>query len=594
MAEALIGNEVASTGLKRTQTFIVTHDGAGNRLPLMGRSFMSFSFGGKHIEDFQLVVTLGDRLSKNLYADFEDATSEYTTIDGQYYWGTRMHGNTLDFTLSTDYMTQNMVDDFKHWFRPGVERDLILAEHPNRFIRARVATAPSMSMIPFGEEAVYIINKTDNEETKKTYKTKTTIYKGEIQLSFTMCEPYWTGILNYMPYPGQGVRIAAEQDPMQQRIIDLLNTIANINTLTNQDALKICLEDGIPHDNVLYSDNDFSIGIKDPYTDTVLLSMVPGKAINGEQTVNTPENEIDSEVARDKTTWARTYDEEKGYQYFLSVVKTATADLSHADLEDATLGYLITTNAGFNFSGDSDDDENIKYLFYSGTAPSKPILNFTMQLIKDDDDGYITHPLNSFSNSDDDDSYSYIRVGSHEFKFTTPSICTMYNKVLTKLDEAKDTEYLIDTKNYIRENIKDKYVRQWFFYCIQDKNESMPTPEAWDEEVREKFTSFFVPQTKWIYDYITNRREKSEEYHAEFEFNSKTGEAIGTFKCKTPYNEEGVLVTENVGDMVLSKYLIIDERNHLVDGRIILNNCTEITTNEQISNFKLIYNNMYL
>lgn len=604
MAGALIGNEVASTEPKRTQTFIVTHDGAGNRLPLMERSFMSFSFGGKHIEDFQLVVTLGDRLSKNLYADFEDVTSQYTTIDGQYYWGTRMNGNTLDFTLSTDYITDYMLEEFKHWFRPGVERDLILAEHPNRFIRARVATPPSMNMIPFGESVDYVINKSGDEEDRKEYKTKTTIYKGDINLSFTMCEPYWTGILNYMPYPGRGVHEASE-DPMQQRIIDLLDTIIDTNTLTSKEALKICLEDNIPHDDALYADDDFSIGIKEPYTDIILLSTVPGLTTNGEpQTIDTPKDRISSEVSPDSSTWAQTYSQDVGVYYYVSSLKTAMADYSHADDEDdARIGYLLTSSSGFNFSGNTEDENgnNVKYLFYGGTAPSKPIISFVMNIVKHQEDdeynGYIVHPINSIT-SDADAERSYIKVGEHYFKFTTPSICTMYNRVLEKLDNIDEDETIVNTKDWIRENIKNKYVRQWLFYCLDQagaENDSI-TSEKW-EQARNQFITFFVEQPRWVYDYVNRIREWEIKYEVSFEFNSKTGEAIGKFICRTPDKPiNGKPITENVGDMVLSKYLIIDERNHLVDGRVVIGengNCTKITTNEEIYDLKIIYNNMY-
>ena len=79
---SLNGTESLSTEAKRTQVFMATHDGAGNRLPLMERSFMSFTYGGRRIEDFSLLVSLDDRLNKNMYAEFEDSTTDYTTIDG--------------------------------------------------------------------------------------------------------------------------------------------------------------------------------------------------------------------------------------------------------------------------------------------------------------------------------------------------------------------------------------------------------------------------------------------------------------------------------------------------------------------------------
>ena len=40
----------------RGQVFTVTHDGEGNPLSAIEKSFISFSWGGKNIEDFSLIV----------------------------------------------------------------------------------------------------------------------------------------------------------------------------------------------------------------------------------------------------------------------------------------------------------------------------------------------------------------------------------------------------------------------------------------------------------------------------------------------------------------------------------------------------------
>ena len=47
----LVGNEVASPTLPRSQVYKATHEEGGKRLPFMYRSFISFTYGGKHIED---------------------------------------------------------------------------------------------------------------------------------------------------------------------------------------------------------------------------------------------------------------------------------------------------------------------------------------------------------------------------------------------------------------------------------------------------------------------------------------------------------------------------------------------------------------
>ena len=103
----LIGNEVPSPRVKRTQVYNLTREGA-DKLPLRDRAFISFSYGGRAIEDFNLIATFqSDRLQRAAYAQFEDITTTYEVVDGQFYWGTHFLNNTLDFTLSTDGMSDN-------------------------------------------------------------------------------------------------------------------------------------------------------------------------------------------------------------------------------------------------------------------------------------------------------------------------------------------------------------------------------------------------------------------------------------------------------------------------------------------------------
>ena len=135
---------------KKGQVYQVTHGGEGYPLPYMRRSFISFSFGGKNIEDYNLIATIvNDRLDRQGYASFNDITSQYDLLNGQQYWGTTMDVNNLDLVLATDGISQNLLDEFLHVFSPGNTQELILAEHPNRAILARVAEAPTLSLLPF-------------------------------------------------------------------------------------------------------------------------------------------------------------------------------------------------------------------------------------------------------------------------------------------------------------------------------------------------------------------------------------------------------------------------------------------------------------
>lgn len=228
----------------RRQVYQATHRG-DKRLPLMDRSFMSFSYGGKHIEDFDLILTIvNDRMERNGYANFNDIVTSYTSLDGQYYWNTHYTTNSLTCVLATDGIEQKMLDEFLFWFRAGEAKELILAEHPGRAIMARVAQPPELSLLPFEYDTTATVS-------SYTYTTKTTLYKGEITVEFVMDEPHWYSIYN----------ILGREDTSRNRYIDEWydeNTQDYISIFASQDALKILLEDGIPLGSMI--DNNMLLG----------------------------------------------------------------------------------------------------------------------------------------------------------------------------------------------------------------------------------------------------------------------------------------------------------------------------------------------
>ena len=248
----LYGNEVESPTLPLTQVYKATHNGT-ERLPYMNRSFISFSYGSKKnssgvevpvfIEDFNLIATTsGDRMQRDAYASFEDLTSTYDTIPGQFYWGTYFHTNSLNFTLVSDGITQRELDDFKKWFRAGSIRELILAEHPNRAILARIANPPRLNLLPFEEKVKvpFIVggNVEGEEASEITYETSTTLYRGEIELEFVMDEPFWYAKQNILGHQN------TTQGYYEEQWIDANGKLTSIKE--SEDALKIIYEDHIP------------------------------------------------------------------------------------------------------------------------------------------------------------------------------------------------------------------------------------------------------------------------------------------------------------------------------------------------------------
>lgn len=177
--------------IRRGQVFTATHDGEGNPLSAIEKSFISFSWGGKNIEDFSLIVVNdGSRYNGGLYGEFADLTSDYDVVDGQNYWGTSFSATTKEFQLATDGMSERELQNFRNWFRPGIERELILAENPNRAISARVYSAPQYSLLPF-EKTEEVVFFKGNQSQEKTYNVKSTTWKGTINLVFIFDEPFW-------------------------------------------------------------------------------------------------------------------------------------------------------------------------------------------------------------------------------------------------------------------------------------------------------------------------------------------------------------------------------------------------------------------
>ena len=229
MAEQiLIGNEEWSNLPKRTQVFLATHDGGtGERLSLRNRSFITFFYGDKPIEDFQLIATINDRIQKPAYAGFEDITTSYEVVDGQFYWGTHLTNHELNFTLSTDAITESELDEFKAWFKPGVSRKFALGENWNRYVYARVATPPNYSLLPFERKITQTIGDTE-------YSTSTTEYKGDIELTLVVDDPLWRSDLAIF-----------EEETITP------NSTTPVTTLEDKDCLKILVEDKIPYITML-------------------------------------------------------------------------------------------------------------------------------------------------------------------------------------------------------------------------------------------------------------------------------------------------------------------------------------------------------
>ena len=568
------GDQTRTTTIKRGQVYQATHVGE-QILPYMNRSFISFTFGGKRIEDFDLLATIsGDRLNRKGYASFEDTVTTYDNLDGQYYWATHYKTNQMDFVLSTDGIDEKQLDNFKHWFKAGATRELILAEHPNRAIMARVSAPPTLNLLPFETEVK--LNISSNE-----YTTKTTLYKGDIQLSLVMDKPHWYAVTNVLG--------KKTNEGGHEHYVDLWTDAQGneVSIFASQDALKILYEDGIPLGSMIDTsmllgngafanvDNNISSCVWNPYYSETIPHIINDLA------VNIPDPEEGSGACINGIVGGVSY---------TGIIAGAIVDASNNGITS-----LSKTNVG--------------YFYYAGTAPSPTIISFTLTPDIDGTTSYVITPKNSHTSP----KYNTLTIESlekQELRFTTPNIYTSYNKCIeifgSRLIDTNDWETI---REIIRDQVRHPKVREWAIKCIEYAVAQEMEINAFNGEILKQCMSYF----------LRDKSEYTRPFPATFSFNSENGEALGTFSYREitgaiPANGQGWInygtISENqvedVGDMLKSNYIIIQDRNYPNEyGKIVgwqsANDITKQYSHKiyhnvdvPLSNIQILYKNMYL
>ena len=389
----LNGNEVAENKNYKTQVWKATHNmGDEKRLPFMYRSFISFTYGGKYIEDFGLIaITENNSIDRNLSAEFNDYVTEPDIIHGQLYWGTKYTANQLNLILCTDEITEKQLVNFSQWFRAGIARELILSEHPNRAIMARLSAPPEYHLLPFEKNFSSPIYGT---------KTSTTVYKGKINISFIMDDPFWYAKYNIIQYSGGVIK-------------DYINN-TDIN-MSLEDVLKFVEEDGIPlagsiTDNILIGKNI-----------VVTVSQKPARVFkSGDNRIDNPEAFIGAIIGGNSS---------------------------------------IGVNTGPDIENLQPGDK--QYFYYPGTAPSYPHLIFTMEVICSTYPYYVISPRNKYA-SDSSTPYNTITISStttKEFKFTTPSFLTACNQAINIVANSGKTGE--ELNELLRDGVNHRLVRSY-------------------------------------------------------------------------------------------------------------------------------------
>jgi len=570
MPNELIGNEEWSNSTPHTQVWMATHDKNDERLSDARRSFISFSWGDKWIEDFGLIATIsGDRLQRTLYGQFNNLTTTYDVIDGQFFWGSHFTTNNLNFTLSTDGITDRQLEEFRHWFKPGVENELVLAEHPNRAIMARMETQPSYSFLPFEE--------------KTEWGFSTTLYKGDINISFVMDDPFWYSKENiimsilkakqsssslYYNSPFSGMQVEStitwpyvEIDTVTRPLIN--NTYARI-TAAYDDNMNLM--------------SIYDIDVDDPMADVKYINLNDFSPLSEKMKI----------IFEDNT-------------YVNSMI---TIPLEDNNFKPACFGseqknWMIS--ASQTFSDKLASTENGARLYYPGTASGRPIIDFDI-VPKKDDNGYIVEPRNQIaedSDKADDEKYNYLSIGDDKMYFTTPGIWTGYNQALQIIDNFEEGKSFADLRVAFINGVNEYYSRAWAVACMeQARTANVDTPL---EEIQTTAANLQQMRKNMLF-FI------DAEQPAHFSFDSKTGVARGTFNalklaadvsheiegCDINHTTENI--TENVGDMLRSNFLMINGRSTTDMSTMTAQNLLPVTTNysTNLTNLSIQYKNLYL
>ena len=565
--------DVAVDSIRRSQVYQATHGGDDVRLPYMNRSFISFTYGGKYIEDFDLIATIsGDRLDRAGYASFQDTVTTYDNLDGQHYWATHYQANQLDFTLSTDGIDAKMLDNFLHWFKAGVSRELVLSEHPNRAIMARVMEPPTLNLLPFEKDVEIVIS-------GNTYTTKTTLFKGDIALSFVMDSPHWYALANILGKRVEGVNgtdsyVDKWDNPFTHETVDIF---------TSKDALKILYEDGIPlgsmiEDNMLLGNGAYANVTTQDYT----------------------------------RVWSLAEDDANFWTGFGARID---GTITSNDVSDYAVGTYLGRIAGpivdATNTGIASLAKNTNgYFFYAGTAPAPTKIGFTLQP-QINNNKYVSIPKNTYV--DESTPYNTFTIESNttqQLRFTTPNLYTSYNNTISIINKYVNSSYTWEeVRAQIRAQVHHAAIRAWAMKCIEFVED-----EALNSTTRNTL--------KTIMSYVlynVNYTNGMAPWKVTFEINSDTGEAKGWFHYRIPgttlpssiedwaeWGTNSNSMEEDVGDMLQSNYIILQDRNRATaSGKIVAWHNDNIggrynshriyhDVNTPLENLTILYRNMYL
>lgn len=480
------------------QVYNITHDGAGNRLPSSQRSFISFKYNGKWIEDYNFIATIdGDALNRPFYGEMSYNISESDVLDGQFYWGVHFNKNNLELKLVTDKITEAELAEFKRWLVPGPAKEFIFAENPNRAIQVRVAEQPSFDgILPYEDRHLVKVGSIQ-------YNYSTTYYRGFLTVTFEADDPFWYSLKNV------------------------------IDDELSEENLKVILEDNVPHDSMFADaaeEEDYPILMGDRIKNTNAETVILGD------------------------------DEAPVYLFYGGTAPADTIMTFSLIPQFENLQFDIDNSSIFVVGSAL---VNQSYVYSLATAAAS-FEEAGLTIPK----GKIISPANELTVSGNSLPYNKITIGTQEFRFTTPSIYTGYNQALDIIGSFNVGDSFLEARAAIRDGINEYYSRAW---AMSAMNRLSQMPAYVDSQTSALKGSFKDEFDLLMFEFLYSKENSSSPNFsvqpAFFSFNSKTGEATGTFKVRTldPINGNVIYatITENVGDMVYGSYLKLEDRNFL-------------------------------
>ena len=633
------GDPVPVDTKRYTQVYQATHKGE-DRLPLFLRSFISFTYGGRAIEDLNLIATtIGNRIERNGYANFDDTVTTYDSLNGQQYWGTHYRTNSIVFNLSTDGMDQRQLDDFLNWFAAGVTRELVLAEHPNRGILARVSEPPRLALLPFEKKTSMVISEV-------SYDLRTTLYRGEITLTMVMDDPYWYSLQNILGK--KVVETDKELGELKTRYVDTWIDYTDpnypdgkeVSIIASADALKVLYEDGIPlgsmiQKNMLLGDNTYARVegrpeeyIWDKNEEDADFWQGQGARVHGKVswewfwkhsrevfTTEDPEEPVGLYTEHDTELW---FDKPEDF-------KRDWREHYPGNYLGRIFGPIVDAGGnGVELLGEGEE----VYFFYAGTAPAPTELTFTVYPTLGSN--FVTSPFNKYTNGIKYNTITIEGIEEQKLCFTLPNVFTSYNQAVhlfdTECNSNTDWEHL---RALIRDSVRHPRAREWAIK-VADYGEKYSINDGGRLGT---CMSYFIR-----YNGIQTASDgftpiPYPTYPMTVTFNSETGKATGLFfyrlvtnslpetdnewatygNCPSKYKPNESLsnfassaVEEDVGDMLLTNHLIIRDRNYptkygkiegwdgtTIEGKQYSHRITHDVP-QGLVNFMLAYRNMYL